>query len=162
MHESFDIHTKIGTDLILILMNVDETGRVPLYMAQILRILRDMATASTRFDYNEFKQRISMTRFEPMQQNHLDIRLGVLESFLDLTGTFHNEMVFKPGEITIMDMSCPFVDVNTACIMFRCGLQHYLQSQASGKLVVLDEAHKVSKSLYSGEPHLPSHPVVHA
>lgn len=144
------------------LMNVDETGRVPLYMAHVLRILRGMATKNVRFDYNEFKQRITLARFEPVQQNLLDMRLDVLESFLDLTGTFNNEMLFEPGEITIMDMSCPFVDVNTACIMFRCGLQHYLQSQASGKLVVLDEAHKVSNFVFIGESHLPSRPVVHA
>lgn len=73
----------------------------------------------------------------------LDIRLNLLESFLDLDGTYSNNMKFHPGEITIMDLSCPFVDVNTACIMFKTGLQRYMQSQTSGKLVVLDEGHKV-------------------
>ncbi|KAI9686251.1 MAG: hypothetical protein M1822_003907 [Bathelium mastoideum] len=41
-----------------------------------------------------------------------------------------------------MDMSCPFVDANTACVLFSIGLQNYLRSRASGKLIVLDEAHK--------------------
>ena len=127
----------------LTLMNVDESGRVPLYMAQVLRILRHMATTSVTFDYMVFKQEIIKQKFEPLQRTMLDMRLDLLESFLDLSGTYKDDMLFNPGEITIMDMSCPFVDVNTACIMFKCGLQRYLQSKASGKLVVLDEAHKV-------------------
>jgi hypothetical protein len=41
-----------------------------------------------------------------------------------------------------MDLSDPFVDANTTCILFRIGLQLYLQSKAAGKMIVLDEAHK--------------------
>jgi hypothetical protein len=72
----------------------------------------------------------------------LQMRLGLLESFLDLNNTCP-EPQFTEGEVTIMDMSCPFVDANTACILFRIGLQRYLQSKSAGKLIVLDEAHKV-------------------
>lgn len=125
------------------LMNVDESGRVPLYMAQILRILRHMAMQGVAFDYKTFKQHVNNERFEAVQRNMLDMRLDLLESFLDLKGLYKDDMLYEPGEITIMDMSCPFVDINTACLMFNCGLQRYMQSKASGKLVVLDEAHKV-------------------
>jgi hypothetical protein len=127
----------------LTLMNVDESGKMPLYMGAILQIIREMATRDERFDYGVFKEHVRRQRFSPDQENMLKIRLDLLESFLDLNGTYRDDMLFKPGEITVMDMSCPFVDVNTACIMFKCGLQRYLQSKASGKLVVLDEAHKV-------------------
>lgn len=72
----------------------------------------------------------------------LQMRLGLLESFLDLDNSCLVPQ-FKEGKITIMDMSCPFVGANTACILFRIGLQLYLQSKAAGKMVVLDEAHKV-------------------
>ncbi|KAL1597158.1 hypothetical protein SLS60_008740 [Paraconiothyrium brasiliense] len=133
---------NLDIDLMLTLMNVSESDRMPLYMGAILQIIREMATASDRFDYRVFKAHVRQQRFTPDQENMLKIRLDLLESFLDLQGTNRDDMLFKPGEITIMDMSCPFVDVNTACIMFRCGLQRYLQSRASGKLVVLDEAHK--------------------
>lgn len=76
----------------------------------------------------------------------LQMRLDPLESFLDLHNT-RPESQFKEGEVTIMDMSCPFVDANTACILFRIGLQKYLHSGATGKMIVLDEAHKVTSSL---------------
>lgn len=132
-------------------MNVDDSGKVPLYMAEVLRILRKMAVEYDRFDYRIFKKRIAKAQFETAQQKLLDVRMGVLESFLDLTGTHNSKMLFNPGEVTIMDMSCPFVDVNTACIMFKCGLQRYLQSGASGKLIVLDEAHKVSETMCAAE-----------
>jgi hypothetical protein len=76
------------------------------------------------------------------------MRLGLLESFLDLDNSCPAPQ-FREGEITIMDMSCPFVDANTACILFRIGLQRYLQSKAAGKMVVLDEAHKVRSRFLS-------------
>ncbi|PVH99938.1 hypothetical protein DM02DRAFT_528010 [Periconia macrospinosa] len=133
---------NLDVDLMLTLMNVDESGSVPLYMASVLQIIRRIATTSVNFDFGVFKQALKSQRFTPDQQNMLDMRLNLLESFLDLNGTYRENMKFKPGEITIMDLSCPFVDVNTACIMFKCGLQRYLQSQTCGKLVVLDEAHK--------------------
>ncbi|KAJ4346476.1 uncharacterized protein N0V89_010405 [Didymosphaeria variabile] len=116
---------NLDIDLMLTLMNVSESDRMPLYMGAILQIIREMATTSDRFDYRVFKERVRGQRFSPDQENMLKIRLDLLESFLDLQGTNRDDMLFKPGEITIMDMSCPFVD-----------------SRASGKLVVLDEAHK--------------------
>lgn len=134
---------NLDIDIMLKLMNVDESDSTPLYMAQIEKILRDIATTFEAFDYAEFKRRLNEHNFNPAQRNMLDMRLNILESFLDLDGRYPEKLVFIPGEITIMDMSDPFVDANTACIMFRIGLQRYLQSNASGKMIVLDEAHKV-------------------
>ncbi|KAJ4293496.1 hypothetical protein N0V90_008779 [Kalmusia sp. IMI 367209] len=133
---------NLDIDLMLTLMNVNESDRVPLYMAQVQNILRYMAMNNVSFDYNVFKQHIKNQKFDHVQQNMLDIRLAILESFLDLKGTHKEELLFRPGEVNIMDMSCPFVDANTACIMFKCGLQRYLQSGVAGKMIVLDEAHK--------------------
>lgn len=78
----------------------------------------------------------------------LQMRLGLLDSFPDLHSTCL-ESQFIEGEVTIMDMSCPFVDANTACLLFRIGLQKYLQSGAAGKMIVLDEANKVGASFFS-------------
>lgn len=72
----------------------------------------------------------------------LQMRLSLLESFLGMKNTF-TETQFLPGEIVIMDMSCSFVDANTACVLFEIGLQQYLQSKGTGRIIVLDEAHKV-------------------
>jgi len=126
------------------LMNIDEKAETPLYMAKVQKILRQMAKEndSEGFDYKKFKESLALCNFNPTQLNMLEMRLDLLESFLDLSGK-HPEPEFRPGEITIMDMSDPFMDANTACLMFKIGLQRYLQSKAPGKMVVLDEAHKV-------------------
>nr|QCF41197.1 CcxF [Bipolaris sorokiniana] len=123
------------------LMNVNESEETPLYMAQVSQILREMSTAGGPFNYAVFKMHLKKQKFNPTQTNMLQIRLSLLESFLDMNDSFP-ETKFLPGEITIMDMSCPFVDANTACVLFEIGLQQYLQSKSTGKIIVLDEAHK--------------------
>jgi hypothetical protein len=123
------------------LMAFDESNTVPLYMAQVQKIIRDLAT-ERQFSYLEFKRRLKLCPFNPTQENMLELRLGLLESFLDLED-IHPPATFEPGEITIMDLSCPFVDTNTACILFNLGLKQYIQSSSAGKMIVLDEAHKV-------------------
>jgi hypothetical protein len=133
---------NLDIDIMLTLMNVSESDDTPLYMAAVTQILRQMATEGGSFNYLTFKARLRKCRFNPAQINMLQMRLGLLESFLDLNNTCP-EPQFTEGEVTIMDMSCPFVDANTACILFRIGLQRYLQSKSAGKLIVLDEAHKV-------------------
>ncbi|KAF2175168.1 hypothetical protein K469DRAFT_724395 [Zopfia rhizophila CBS 207.26] len=133
---NFDIGTM------LTLMAVNESNAIPLYMAQVTNILRDMATVSEDgFDYQDFKVRLKQCEFNPAQLNMLEMRLGLLESFLDLSNSCP-EPRFQPGEVTIMDMSCPFIDANTACILFKIGLKKYLESSSPGKMIVLDEAHK--------------------
>lgn len=136
--KSLDIAT------LLTLMGMNEKADVPLYMAKVESILRAIATENEDgvFDYSLFKQRVAMENFDPKQTNMLDMRLGLLESFLD---KYKNtpEPTFRPGEITIMDLSDPFITPNTACILFKLGLERFTQSQTLGKMVVLDEAHKV-------------------
>lgn len=126
----------------LTLMNISESEETPLYMAQVTHILREMSTAGGPFDYKVFKLHLKKQEFNPTQTNMLQMRLSLLESFLDLKNIC-SEPQFLPGEVTIMDMSCPFVDANTACILFEIGLRQYLQSKSTGKMIVLDEAHKV-------------------
>ena len=138
--------SSLDIDIMLTLMNVSESDEQPLYMAAVTQILRQMASDGGPFNYFTFLEKLKQCRFNPTQINMLQMRLSLLESFLDLHNTCP-ESQFREGEVTIMDMSCPFVDVNTACILFRIGLQKYLQSGAAGKMLVLDEAHKVSASL---------------
>ncbi|KAH7094357.1 hypothetical protein FB567DRAFT_431366 [Paraphoma chrysanthemicola] len=138
----FKIRSRdLDIDVMLTLMNVSVSDETPLYMAQVMQILRKMSTAGGAFDYKAFKQQLKKKKFNPTQSSMLQMRLDLLESFLDTTDTYP-EPCFSPGEITIMDMSCPFVDANTACILFRIGLKLYLQTEGTGKMIVLDEAHK--------------------
>lgn len=137
----------IGT--MLMLMAFNQSQNPPLYMAQVTRILREITTESAgSFDYPDFKKWLGEQKFDRTQTEFLYQRLDLLESFLDLDGSCINPL-FKPGEITIMDMSCPFVDSNTACVLFKIALRKYLDSSSAGKLIVLDEAHKVYISLYA-------------
>ena len=51
---------------------------------------------------------------------------------------------FEPGSLTIVDLSCPFVDEGAACAMFNICLALFLEDrQKAGRIVALDEAHKV-------------------
>ena len=51
---------------------------------------------------------------------------------------------FEPGTLTIVDLSCPFVDESAACAMFNICLALFLEErQKAGRIVALDEAHKV-------------------
>ena len=51
---------------------------------------------------------------------------------------------FEPGGLTIVDLSCPFVDENAACALFTICLQLFLEKREEvGRVVALDEAHKV-------------------
>lgn len=135
-------------------MGMNEKSEVPLYMAKVESILRAIATENEDgvFDYSLFKQRVAMENLDPRQTNMLDMRLGLLESFLDKDENTP-EPTFRPGEITIMDLSDPFITPNTACILFKLGLERFTQSRTLGKMVVLDEAHKVCHSCPSAKNH---------
>jgi hypothetical protein len=126
------------------LMAIDEKSAVPLYMAKVESILRDIAGKSKdgSLDYTKFKKALKLETFDATQTNMLDMRLNLLESFLDLTDTAP-QPDYLPGEITIMDLSDAFISPSTACILFKLGLERFLQCGTPGKLVVLDEAHKV-------------------
>lgn len=126
------------------LMAVDEKSTMPLYMATVEAILRDISSKSEDgfMDYLEFKSRLAEEKFDPTQTTMLKMRMNLLESFLDLTGTNPGPS-FNPGEATIIDLSDPFITSSTACILFKLGLEQFLQSRAPAKMVVLDEAHKV-------------------
>lgn len=143
---------SLTINTILTLMAVDESETIPLYLAQLTKILRDINVKNNGyFDYHAFRKQLKKCNFNPAQEAMLQLRLDLLESFLDLTGKAP-QPTFRPGEITIMDMSCPFVDANTACILFKIGLERYLESDVPGKMVVLDEAHKVSSDPLSQRP----------
>ena len=126
------------------LMAIDEKSTMPLYMVTVEAILRDMATRSFdgSLDYSEFKRRLAKEKFDATQSCMLQMRMNLLDSFLDLDNKSPMPD-FKPGEITIIDLSDPFLTPSTACILFKLGLEQFLQSNAPGKLIVLDEAHKV-------------------
>lgn len=137
-------HLNIAT--MLSLMSMGKKDSKPLYMAQLTRILREMAlTNKGRFNYFEFRQRLKDLRLDRTQTPFLEQRLDLLDSFLDLKGADKTGGdYFVDGGVTILDLSCPFMDQDTACILFRVAIDLFLHSHPSrGKMIVADEAHKV-------------------
>lgn len=137
-------HRDLNVGSMLSLMSVDQSESVPLYIGQITKILRDMASTSPEsFDYNEFKRRLKVSALTKMQRRPLEQRLELLESFLVLEDSAE-DCDFGTVGVTIIDLSCPFVDVNMACVLFNIGIGLYMGSNATvGKIIAVDEAHKV-------------------
>ena len=145
----FKLRSKdLNIDIMLILMSVDTTDSTSLYISQIIKILRDMTfTSFKEFDYLNFKRQLVNAKLNRKQIDFLNQRLNLLESFIDLQGT-NLGSAFEAGTVTILDLSCPFVDVNIACVLFKIGMIMYLKfSATTGKLIAVDEAHKVFKPL---------------
>ncbi|KAF8459789.1 hypothetical protein BDZ91DRAFT_665275, partial [Kalaharituber pfeilii] len=129
----------------LTLMSVDQSESAPLYMAQVTKVLRDMAATGADFDYIEFGSRLDELELLPSQRRMLNQRLDLLESFLELdsvdsAGWFTG----RPGHLTIVDLSCPFVDAGAACVLFGICIGLYLSESRPdvGKIIAVDEAHK--------------------
>ncbi|KKA22953.1 hypothetical protein T310_3004 [Rasamsonia emersonii CBS 393.64] len=119
-------------------------------MGVVTKILRDMAResrGSPGLNYRLFKKRLEAERFIRGQDAPLKMRLQLLESFLVLPGEDKgvpkDTWKFNPGTLTIIDLSCPFVDADDACALFNICLSLFLENRHDGgRLVALDEAHK--------------------
>jgi len=116
----------------------------PLYMGQVEMVLMKMSSTSKdgRLDYKSFTKAVQKIDLNEAQSQALKQRLAMLESFLDLDGRAA-EPEFLPGEMIIMDLSDAFMSSSTACVLFKLGLDRFLESPIKNKMVVLDEAHKV-------------------
>lgn len=128
-----------------------------------------MAEEGGDFNFGKFKAELESTEWVKGQSGPLKMRLQLLESFLDLSGRpnqpqpplrgsnrkFRGAAHAKPGNtvwrfekgsLTIVDLSCPFVDENDACALFNICLGIFLEGRGKeGRVVALDEAHKVRK-----------------
>ncbi|KAJ5887337.1 hypothetical protein N7504_011384 [Penicillium tannophilum] len=134
---------NLNITMMLSLMSVSQSDGMPLYMSQVTRVLRDMAMESGGcFDYSNFRVRLDALNLSRLQTPFLYQRLDLLDSYLDLNGKGVGDY-FVDGGITILDLSCPFVDQSTACILFRIAIDLFLNAHPSrGKMIIADEAHK--------------------
>jgi hypothetical protein len=108
--------------------------------------------AST-FSYKEFRDRLAVEAFSDKQNSPLKLRLDILESFMKKdsrgkvvttsTQASENFLVGKPGTLTVVDLTDPTIDANTACVLFDIALAIFLEQTPCGKIVGLDEAHNV-------------------
>jgi hypothetical protein len=140
-------------------MAVKTDEAIPLYVHTIYRILREMRIRQQAlggsFDYCEFKRELMDSGLSPTQLGPLNQRLDTLESFMPSPNErsrskgktprkVRDDWGPKPGCITIVDLSCPCITPESACALFNICLSLFVeQSMDAGRVIALDEAHKV-------------------
>ena len=114
-------------------------------------------------NYGVFKKKLKLEKFNEAQRTMLNMRLQLLESFMfprpgiewsNMDDAEERRIIakegiwsFQPGSLTIVDLSCPFVDESAACAMFNICLVIFLEERKEvSRIVALDEAHKVRKA----------------
>lgn len=156
-----DLTTKRMMDL----MAVKKGETMPLYMHVVSRILRELRLRQQQtggsFDYRAFKAMLAAEDLTDSQRVPLAQRLETLESFMapSQESATHkkkkaagaavakppgNDWLPRPGQLTILDLSCPCVTPEGACSLFNICLSLFLEQDARrvGRIVALDEAHK--------------------
>ena len=142
------------------LMNVKEDGHAPLYIASINSILREMKRGQNRrpgIDYGKFRALLAAQRFNESQIQMLQLRLQLLDECLEtavpgkgMTGdhkAYEDVWRFEPGTLTIVDLSSEFVNAGDACALFTVCLNLFMARRCeTGRVVVLDEAHKACRN----------------
>ncbi|GFF97061.1 hypothetical protein IFM47457_11203 [Aspergillus lentulus] len=117
--------------MLLSLMSVSQNDGMPLYMAQVTRVLREMAMESS--------EHLSALHLDRSQTLFLHQRLDLLDLYFDLAGKATSDY-FVDGGVTILDLSCLFVDYNTACILFQIAINLFLNAYPSrGKMIVTNK-----------------------
>jgi len=110
-------------------------------------ILRDIG--ADNFTYDKFKSSLDKAKktFNPDQVSGLEQRMLLLESFLE-KGSKRTcvETRFKEGQLTIVDLTDPFIDAGNANALFEIITRLFQHTGLNtGKVLVVDEAHKVGR-----------------
>lgn len=81
-----------------------------------------------------------------MQKSALDQRLALLKSFIQGPGvnSTMSQPRFASGQLTVIDLSDPFIDAAAAASLFEIVMRMFVRADTQGgKIIVVDEAHKV-------------------
>ncbi|KAI7161720.1 hypothetical protein KC343_g18844, partial [Hortaea werneckii] len=122
----------------------DEGQNIPLYMEVMMEELRKMAISQRPFTIAEFERRRKAQDFKEGQDSMLKMRLNLLKSFMNKDHT-SQEGLFKtePDTLTVVDLTDPFLDPATVCMLLDICLTLFKQNRPSSGLVIgLDEAHR--------------------
>ncbi|KAH8113307.1 P-loop containing nucleoside triphosphate hydrolase protein [Phellopilus nigrolimitatus] len=136
------LEEELDAQAFLSMMAVGKSGSAPLYVQIILSILRDLGET---FTYKAFKEVLEKKResFNSNQKAGLEQRLYLLESFMTKKSKAAKPARFSAGQITIVDLSDPFIDSITACGIFEVVTRMFVRAKVdTGKIIVVDEAHK--------------------
>ncbi|TBU49055.1 hypothetical protein BD309DRAFT_883325 [Dichomitus squalens] len=137
--------SELDAQAILSMMAIGTSESAPLYMHRVLSILRDLGE---RFTYAQFLKQIEIAKKEmnAMQTNALDQRLVLLKTYVDGSAA-KSKTRFGPGQLTIIDLSDPFIDPPMACALFEIVTRLFVRADVgTGKVLVVDEAHKYLSS----------------
>lgn len=125
----------VSEDLVLLSVETD----------QFQSILRDLGED---FCYDKFMKRLADKKesFNPAQLTGLEQRMALLTSFLDTRPrTSPRAERFAAGQLTVIDLSDPFIDPASACGLFEIVTRLFVRAEVgTGKVLVVDEAHKAS------------------
>lgn len=117
------------------------------FLTYLQMILREIGEKN--FSYTKFKSNLdSYTKtFNKDQISGLEQRMALLESFLEKgSKRTRIETRFEEGQLTIVDLTDPFVDGGHVNALFEIVTRLFERAEVNtGKVLVVDEAHKVSQ-----------------
>ena len=110
-----------------------------------------MRELGEKFTYNAFLKKVDLAKKDltDTQIGYLEQRMLLLKAFVD-NKTDQSKTRFKAGQLTIIDLSDPFMDASSACALFEIVSRFFVRAQVdTGKVLVVDEANKASPAIYS-------------
>ncbi len=143
-----DEHLSISHIHKLMAFNESAENGIPLYVAIINNTLRQFAIGGRPFNLRDLENKLKYDgNLMPTQLNLLEMRFDLLKSYLadGTKSNFFKEDIFDvaPGELTIVDLSDPFLDTSMVCTLFDICLGLFKRYRPQdGLIVTLDEAHK--------------------
>ncbi|KAJ8457531.1 hypothetical protein ONZ51_g11480 [Trametes cubensis] len=117
--------TELDAEAVLSMMAVGSSDSTPLYMQRILSILRELGE---KFTYNAFLKKVDLAKKDltDTQIGYLEQRMLLLKAFVD-NKTDQSKTRFKAGQLTIIDLSDPFMDASSALLV--CQQRHVRSDQ---------------------------------
>lgn len=140
--------TQLDSECMMTLMSVDEEKSTVLYLQVISKMLQDQAMnrdGAPGIDYKLFRKQCADYDFTDSQRAMLNMRLQLLDVFVDSSADKKKDHTWssEPGTLTIVDLSSAFVKPGDACALFNICLKFFMAARGkSGRVVILDEAHK--------------------
>lgn len=137
---------ELDAQAFLSMMAVGSSENAPLYVQGMLAILRDLGE---NFTYDKFMNLLDerKTKFSSLQKSGLEQRMLLLTSLLDNDKYSKRASRFAAGQLTIVDLSDPFIDPASACGLFEIITRIFVRTEVgTGKVLLVDEAHKYLSS----------------
>ncbi|KAG9038322.1 hypothetical protein FRB95_001734 [Tulasnella sp. JGI-2019a] len=134
--------SELDAQAFLSMMCVSSGKEPPLYVQIILGMLRDIGE---NFSFMAFKKQLeekkSDKEFNLAQLAGIKQRMSLLEAFLCSRRSVMPR--FTKGQVTIVDLTDPFIDPASASSIFEIVTRLFVRAEVkTGKVLVVDEAHK--------------------